>query len=36
MTTIGNDYVLGSSRDELGRLDDQAVYYQMATLDALR
>ncbi len=34
MTTTQSGYVLGSKDDELDRLDLQAGYYRMATLDA--
>jgi SAM-dependent methyltransferase len=36
MTTTRSGYVLGSKDDELDRLDLQAGYYRMATLDAMR
>ena len=36
MTTTQSGYVLGSKDDELDRLDLQAGYYRMATLDAMR
>ncbi len=36
MTTTQSGYLLGSKDDELDRLDLQAGYYRMATLDAMR
>ena len=36
MTTTQNGYVLGLKDDELDRLDLQASYYRMATIDAMR
>ena len=36
MTTTENGYLLGSKDDELDRLDLQAGYYRMATIDAMR
>ena len=36
MTTTQNEYVLGSKDEELDRLDLQASYYRMATIDGMR
>lgn len=36
MTTTQNGYALGAKDDELDRLDLQASYYRMATIDAMR